>query len=110
MREYDFPRALDILPRDGRTSTMPECGFRCVVLEGARTGKEVNIMRDREMGTPRNENVSSPARPRRMVSHAPGVLPGKTGKKRLVLAAILLDALRGARTYVTDFSAGRGAE
>jgi len=46
----------------------------------------------------------------RSVRHAPGIAPGKTEKKRRVLAVLLLDALRGAKTYVMDHTAGRGAE
>ena len=37
-------------------------------------------------------------------------VPGTRGKKRQVLAALVLDALRGAKTYVRNYTAGRGAE
>jgi hypothetical protein len=36
--------------------------------------------------------------------------PRRVGRRSPIVAAILLDALRGARTYVTRYSAGRGAE
>lgn len=68
-------------------------------------------MHDRHLDISRGRHSKTPASvPRAVVRQSPRVLPGKTEKKRSVFAAILLDALRGARTYVSDFSAGRGAE
>jgi hypothetical protein len=68
-------------------------------------------MHDRHMHVSRGRHSGTPASVRRaVVRQETEVKPGRTDKKRSVFAAILLDALRGSRRYVSDFSAGRGAE
>ena len=62
-----------------------------------------------QTGLPGNSNPRLPSRSDSQRS-VPGVVPRKVGRKRQLYALLLLDALRGARTYVQNYTVGRGAE
>lgn len=76
---------------------------------------ETNVRKDARM----DQEATSPISARAASGAVPGeseqrasrtVAPPAKTARRFVVSAILLDALRGARTYVQHYKAGRGAE